>query len=402
MMVRPKGVVPSSATNRFKVMRLIARMNVGGPAIQTSLLTEKLDPQRFESLLVTGVEAEGEGNMLELMGSAVQPLIVPSLGREISLRSDFRTLRAVLRLMQRHRPYIVHTHTAKAGFIGRLAARLARVPIVVHTFHGNVFKGYFSPAKTRLFIALERWLARGTDRIIVLSEQQKQEILSLGIGRPEQFRIVPLGLDLSRFARELPPRGAIRRELGVDESTPLIGIVARLVPIKAIHLLLEAAPAILKQYPQALFLLIGDGESRDELDQLAHRLKIEKSVRFLGFRADLPQLYADLDCAVLCSLNEGLPVAIIEALASARPVVATDVGSVANLVQLGRTGVLVPPGEPQPLAEGILQVLDNPEQAAQWGRNGREHVYPALDIQRLVNDIEALYLNLLREKKLLQ
>ena len=191
--------------NRFKVMRLIARMNVGGPAIQTSLLTEKLDPQRFESLLVTGVEAEGEGNMLELMGSAVQPLIVPSLGREISLRSDFRTLRAVLRLMQRHRPHIVHTHTAKAGFIGRLAARLARVPIVVHTFHGNVFKGYFSPAKTRLFIALERWLARGTDRIIVLSEQQKQEILSLGIGRPEQFQIVPLGLDLSRFARELPP-----------------------------------------------------------------------------------------------------------------------------------------------------------------------------------------------------
>lgn len=388
--------------SRIKVMRLIARLNVGGPAIHTTLLTERLNPQCFESLLVTGVEAEGEGNMLELMGNdKIHPVVLPSLGREISPRYDLQTLREVLRLMRRHRPHIVHTHTAKAGVVGRMAARMARVPIIVHTFHGNVFKGYFSPAKTRLFIKVEKYLARFTDCIIVLSEQQKQEILALGIGRPEQFEIIPLGLNLAPFAEHSPSRGALRTELGLDETTPLIGIVARLVPVKAIHLFLQAATGVLRRHPEAVFVIVGDGELRAELEAQSRQLGIEQSVRFLGFRADLPQIYADLDCKVLCSLNEGLPVAIIEALASACPVVATDVGSVHELIQSDHSGVLVPCGDIEGIVAGINSVLENPDRAAQWGQNGRARVYPFLDAVRLVDDIEALYYNILRKKNIL-
>ena len=200
---------------RLRVMRLIARLNIGGPAIHTTLLTERLNPQRFSSTLVTGVEAANEGHMWELMGPRDwQPIIVPSLGREISPKNDISTLREVVRLMRAQQPHIVHTHTAKAGFVGRMAARLCRVPVVVHTFHGNVFNGYFSPRKTQLFIGVEKMLARGTDRIIVLGEQQKNEILQLGIGVEKQFRIVPLGLDLQPFLEAEKFQGRIEKRTG--------------------------------------------------------------------------------------------------------------------------------------------------------------------------------------------
>ena len=394
--------------NRIRVMRLIARLNVGGPAIQATLLTQRLNTQLFESQLITGVEGEHEGNMIELMNAGAQnsmfapiePTIVPEMGREISLRHDLHTLNLLVRMMRRQRPHIVHTHTAKAGFVGRVAARIARVPVVIHTFHGNIFQGYFSPAKTRLFAGIEKTLARSTDRIIVLSAQQKSEILALGIGREPQFRTIPLGLNLEAFVQSGTLRGQLRAELGVDAATPLVGIVARLVPIKAIHLFLQAARDVLRQKPDALFLVVGDGELRVELENQSRALGIEHSLRFLGFRADLPRIYADLNCVVLCSLNEGLPVAVIEALAAARPVVATDVGSVKNLVTSEQTGLLVPSQDVVALAQGINRVLDEPNIAQQWAIGGRERVYPALGIERLVSDIEALYLDVLSKKNI--
>ncbi|MDF2439078.1 MAG: hypothetical protein JWN98_62, partial [Abditibacteriota bacterium] len=362
-------------------MRLIARLNIGGPAIHTTLLTERLNPERFSSQLVTGVEAENEGHMWELMGARDwQPTIIPSLGREISPKNDWRTLQEVVRLMKREQPHIVHTHTAKAGFVGRAAARLCRVPVVVHTFHGNVFKGYFSPRKTQLFIRVEQTLATWTNRIIVLGEQQKQEILSLGIGLEKQYRIVPLGLDLKPFLEAESLRGQLRAELKIGPDVPLIGIVARLVPIKAIDLFLQAAAKVLVTFPTAQFLVVGDGQLRAELEALAQQLGITANVQFLGFRSDLPRINADFDCKVLCSHNEGLPVAVIEALAAARPVVATNVGSVKDLVAPDESGVLVPPGDVEALARGIQTVLGDREQAARWGQNGRARVYPKLDI----------------------
>ncbi|MBV9867583.1 MAG: glycosyltransferase family 4 protein [Abitibacteriaceae bacterium] len=386
----------------YKVMRLIARLNIGGPAIHTTLLTERLNPQIFESKLVTGLEAGHEGNMLDLMGkTAVRPLIIPSLGREISPSNDLRTLYQVARLMRQYKPDIVHTHTAKAGFVGRMAARLAHVPIIVHTFHGNVFRGYFSPKKTKLFIDIEKFLGGFTDRIIVLSDQQRQEILSLGIGRADQYQIIPLGLNLTPFLEADTLRGQLRAELQVGPDVPLVGIVARLVPIKAIHFFIEAAKKVLATHPHALFLIVGDGELRTELETQAKALGVDKAVKFMGFRGDLPRIYADLNCSVLCSLNEGLPVAVIEALAAARPVVATDVGGVKDLIGSNETGWLVPAQNVDALAQAINEALANPALAAQRAQAGREHVYPALDIKRLVGDIETLYLDLLRKKGML-
>lgn len=394
--------------NRIRVMRLIARLNVGGPAIHAALLTQRMNPQLFDTQLISGVEGAHEGNMIDLMTqglgdddwSSFKPTILPDLGREIALHHDLRTIGRLVRVMRRKRPHIVDTHTAKAGVVGRVAARIARVPVVIHTFHGNVFQGYFGPAKTRLFVEIEKTLARMTDRIIVLSEQQKREIMSLGIGRAERFEVMPCGLDLKPFVKADKWKGELRAQLGVDAQTPLIGIVARLVPIKAIHLFLEAAEIVLKQHPSALFLVVGDGELRADLEALSRRPGIENSVRFLGFRADLPRIYVDLDCVVLSSLNEGSPFAIIEALSAARPVVATDVGSVKDLIISDETGILVPSQNVDALAQGIMRVLDEPENARQWGIAGRERVYPARDIDRIIGDIEALYLEALAAKKI--
>ncbi len=383
-------------------MRLIARLNIGGPAIHTTLLTERLDPSRFESTLVSGVEGEDEGHMWDVMGRRDwQPVIIPSLGREISPRADLSTLREVVRLMKAKQPHIVHTHTAKAGFVGRAAARLCRVPVVAHTFHGNVFKGYFSPRKTALFVRIERKLALWSDRVIVLGEAQKREILSLGIGSQAKMRVVPLGLDLAPFLEVEAMRGELRRELKVGEGVPIVGIVARLVPIKAIDLFLRAARQVLAARPEALFVVAGDGQLRAELEALARELKIEPSVRFLGFRSDLARLNADFSCVVLCSHNEGLPVAVIEALASARAVVATQVGSVGDLIVPDESGLLVPPGDVDALAQAILRTISEPEAAKRWGLAGRARVYPQLDISRLVRDIEGLYEEAAREKGIL-
>ncbi len=386
---------------RIRVMRVIARLNVGGPALHAALLTERLDPGRYESVLVTGSEAPAEGNYLALTGRRLERLVVvPALGREIHGARDAIALAQLVRLMRRERPVIVHTHTAKAGMLGRLAARLARVPIVVHTYHGHVFRGYFSPAKTRLFLALERWLGRHTDRLLTVSPAVRRELLALGVGTPDRLAVLPLGLDLAPF---LAPRPAgapgPRAELGLAAATPLVAVVARLVPVKAHETFLEAAALVAAKRPEARFLVVGDGERRAELEALARRLGLARSVAFLGWRADLPAIYRDVDVVALTSRNEGSPVSLIEAMAAARPVVATAVGGVPDLVEDGVSGYLVEPGQPAAVADRVLALLDDPERREAFGRAGRKRVDPAFDAARLLRDVDALYRRLIEEKR---
>jgi glycosyltransferase involved in cell wall biosynthesis len=373
-------------------MRIIARLNIGGPAIHTILLTETMRAHGFETTLVAGICDPTEGDMLPLATSkGVEPVILPRLGRSLSLGNDLRTLLDLYRLMRRVRPEIVHTHTAKAGTVGRLAAWLARVPVVVHTFHGHVLRGYFGRLQTRFFIEVERALARITDRILVLGEPQLAELRGFGIGRRKQFRCVPLGLELEPFLKCERLRGHFRRELGVDDTVPLIGIVARLVPIKAHTDFLRAAQRLSARRPDARFVIVGDGELRGTLEATTAELGLEERVTFTGFRDDLPTIYADLDVVALTSYNEGLPVTIIEGLAAARPVVATDVGAVCDLVEPGKTGRLVSPGDWEGLADGMLALLENPDEAASMGLAGRRKVYPELSIDRLVRDVAEIY-----------
>ena len=386
----------------IRVMRIITRLNIGGPAYQAIYLTERLNDSRYETRLVVGSVGASEGSMESLARErGVAFTHVSGLGREISLKSDGITVGRLYREIRRFRPHIVHTHLAKAGAVGRLAAIMARTPVIVHTYHGHVFHGYFSPRKTRIFLAIERFLARFTDRIVVLSDDQKREILGYGVGRAEQMASIPLGLELEPFLRAEERRGELRKELGLGADTPIVGIVARLVPIKAHDLFLQAARLLAERMPQARFLIVGDGEMRAALEEQARRLGLlaDTRVMFLGFRSDLPRIYADLDVAVVCSHNEGMPVTIIEALASARPVVATEVGAVRSLIAPGETGLLVPKADAAALADAMMEQLQNRVQADRMAKAGREHVYPRLSVSRLESDIRELYQDLIGQKR---
>jgi len=386
-------------TRKIKVMRIITRLNIGGPAFHTILLTSHLNHNRFESILVKGSEEKDEGDMDELAKSKkVEPIYVKELCRKISLRKDLLTFWKLYRIIKREKPDIVHTHTAKAGTLGRLAAKLAGASTIVHTFHGHVFHSYFGAVKTEVFIIIERLLALLTTQIVTVSPSQKEELLRYKIAPRKKVICIPLGLELDLFLETEKEKGQLRTELSLDQNHKLVGIIARLVPVKGHSFLLAAAQMIIPIFPQVKFLVVGDGPLRKELEDLADQLGIQRNVIFLGFRKDLSKIYADLDVVVLTSLNEGLPVAVIEGMAAAKPVVAFDVGGVKDLVEDKVTGVLVPKQDPQKLAYGIAFLLQKPEVAKIFGENGRKKVYPALNYTRLISDIERLYEDLLRRK----
>jgi len=377
---------------RIRVARVITRLNIGGPAIQAITLTERLDPDRFEPMLVAGTEAPDEGDMLALRGAQLRAVRVPALGREIAPLADAATLGRLIALFRSFRPHVVHTHMAKAGALGRIAARLAGVPVVVHTFHGTVFSGYFGGPASRAVVATERALARISTRIVAISPSQRDELLRLGIGHAQKIALIPLGFDLAPFTRA--ERGAVRAELGIAGSSPLVGIVARLVPIKDVALFIDAAAEIAQQRADASFVIVGDGPQRDELRARAAARGIADRVRWLGWRADLPAIYADLDVVVLSSRSEGTPVSLIEALAAARPVVATAVGGVPDLLGGGLFGRLVAPGDAAGLARAVLDLLADATAAAPAAERGRDQVLATHDEDRLVARIDALYTEL--------
>lgn len=381
--------------DRLRVLRVIARLNVGGPAIHATLLHERLDPTRFESTLVAGSEAAGEASYLDLHGRSARSLVtIPDLGRELSGVRDVSALRQVIAVIRRVRPHIVHTHTAKAGALGRVAAWLCRVPVIVHTYHGHVLHGYFSPGRTRVFAGIERALARVSDALVTVSPKVRDELLAFGVGRVEQYHVVPLGFDLDRFTHADTKRGELRAELGVDAGALVVGIVARLVPIKHYELFLEAAALVRERRPDARFVIVGDGECRAALETLAARLNLGGHVHFLGWRADLDRIYADLDLVALTSKNEGSPVALIEAMAAGRAVVATEVGGVADVVADRETGRLVPAppaGTAIMFADALLSLAEAPALRESLGREGRHRVLARYGASRLVQDIEALY-----------
>ena len=384
---------PHVRAGPIRILRAITRLNIGGPAIHAILLTRALDDgTAFTSTLVTGTTAPHEGDLADLaQARGVAPVVVPALGREISPLDDLVSLARMVQLVRAIRPDVVHTHMAKAGTVGRLAARICRVPLIVHTYHGHVFHGYFGAAKTRVFLTIERALGLATDRIITVGDGQRDEIAGYGVAPRDKLVPIRLGLELKPFLSAELARGELRRELGLGANAPVIGIVARLVPIKDHPTFLDAAARVRRALPEAQFLIVGDGERRQALEDLAARSGLNGNVHFLGWRRDLARVYADLDVVALASRNEGSPVALIEALASARPVVSTAVGGVPEVVLDNATGLLVPPGDPAALAEATLRLLADPARAAELGRAGRRHVYPRYDSSRLVEDMRDLY-----------
>ncbi|HKP13636.1 MAG TPA: glycosyltransferase, partial [Blastocatellia bacterium] len=309
-----------------RVVRVIDRLNIGGPAKHVVWLSAGLREGEFATALITGTVPAGEGDMSYFAREAgVAPLVIDEMSRELSPR-DILVIAKLVRRLFKLKPQIIHTHKAKAGAAGRVAAMIykwatpsalwlrPRPCKVVHTYHGHIFHSYYGGAKTRLFIAIERVLARlCTDRIIVISEQQRQEICErFGVGRPAQFRVVPLGLDLDEMKER---RGALRRELGIADDEIAIGIVGRLCEVKHHALLLEAARLVIEASPSSRlrFVIVGDGHLRDELGALSKKLGIPERVSFTGFRRDATSLYGELDIVALTSVNEGTPLTLIEA-----------------------------------------------------------------------------------------
>jgi glycosyltransferase involved in cell wall biosynthesis len=293
---------------------------------------------------------------------------------------------------------VVHTHTSKAGALGRIAATVCRVPVVVHTFHGHVFDAYFSPFKTRLVVAAERMLARGAHALVAVTPRVRRDVLARGIGADGKVVVVSLGLDLDPLLAAPARRGELRRELGVPPDAPLVGIVARLVPVKAHEVFLQAAKAIAPVRPDIVFLIVGDGDRRAELEGAARAAGLGSRVRFLGWRADLDRIHADLDVVVLTSKNEGSPIALIEAMAAARAVVSTRAGGVEDVVTDGETGVVVPVGDASAVARAILDLIEDPARAARLGVAARASVVARFGSGRLVGDIDALYQRLLADR----
>ena len=382
-----------------RLVRVFSRLNIGGPSLHVILLSAGLRTRGYETRLIVGRESPREGNMLPLAAEkGVVCEAMAGLGREIAPFSDLRALVGLQRLMRGWRPTIVHTHTAKAGLLGRLAARLAGVPVVVHTYHGHVLRGYFGRAKTAVFRGLETRLATLADVLVAVSEAVKRDLVALGVARAERIRVVPVGLDLEDLAGELP-RGALRREAGIPETAPLIGMVGRLVPIKDVPTFLSAARLVLERRPQARFALVGDGPQRPALEALCRELSLAGAVTFFGWRRDLAAVYGDLDVVVNASRNEGTPVALIEALAATRAVVATRVGGTEDVLGAGERGLLVPPADPGALAAAILETLEQSEAARRRAQVGREHVLRHHSAARLVGDIDSLYRELMAAKR---
>jgi glycosyltransferase involved in cell wall biosynthesis len=374
------------------ILRVITRLNIGGPARHALLLAEAMVSRGFDPHLVWGSVSPGEGEFPVPEGVAATH--VPELRRELHPFDDIRAARKLQRLFRRHRPAIVHTHLAKAGALGRIVARRAGVPIVVHTFHGHVLEGYFSGAQSRVYLAAERWLARRTDALVAVSSAVRDELLALGIGRPDQWRVIPLGLDLGELLTREVEVAEARTALRLPIDGPVVGIVGRLTAIKDHVTFLDTAARVARERPDVTFVVAGDGELRSKLGARA-RETLGDRCRFLGWVMDLPALYAALDVVVLTSRNEGTPVAMIEAGAARTPVVATRVGGVADVVRDGKTGLLVPPGDPGAVAAGVSALLDDPDRARAFGAAARQEVHDRFTIDRLADDLADLYGELL-------
>lgn len=408
----------------MKILRIIARLNVGGPARHVVWLTKELQDAEFQSVLIAGRVPDGEEDMAYLAKqNGVKPICIDEMSRELSIR-DAISLKKIYRQMLLEKPDIVHTHTAKAGTLGRIAAFFyrwltwktligrPRKVSVVHTFHGHVFHSYYGKFKTSIFIVIEKMLASfATNKIIVISPQQLKEIhTEVGIGKSEQFAVIPLGIDLGAYRVWPQKREDIRRELGATEKDVLVGFIGRLTEVKNVLLYLQVAELYIKnndaELPKSRFVIVGDGNLRESLEREAVERGIGDDVIFLGNRTDVEAIYSGLDIVALTSLNEGTPLSLIEAMASRRAVISTLVGGVVDLLggtkethdgfSVRERGIGVTENSPQSFLNGLIYLAKNEKLRESIIKRADEFVGATYGKDRLVDDIRKLYRNLIK------
>jgi glycosyltransferase involved in cell wall biosynthesis len=386
-----------------RILRVIARLNVGGPAIQAITLSRLLDERGYETRLIRGREGPREGSMDALAERyGVTPISLPTLKRSIGL-GDLAALIFLVRQIRSWRPQILHTHTAKAGALGRVAGLLAarrRPRVVVHTFHGHVLTGYFSPPVSAVFIVIERMLARFTTSLIAVSEEVRSELVRLRVAPSERILVLPLGFDLSRF--EAPGeerrkrRESLRGELGIPLEAPLVALVGRLEPIKRVDRFLRVAKLI-ESPANTYFLLVGDGTLREKLLRSPEARALGRRLVWAGLRDDMPDVYFASDVLSVTSDNEGTAVSAIEAQAARLPVVTTRVGGMPSVVLDGVTGVVVDRQDESGFADAVEALLVDEVRARRMGEAAVEHARGTFSLDRLLREIDTLYRRLLAE-----
>jgi len=390
--------------SEVRVARIIGRLNVGGPAIQAITLTKLLEPRGYRTLLIRGSEAPHEGSLDDLAADlGVHPRLIAGLRRELH-PSDVKALLELVRTLRAFRPQIVHTHLAKAGTLGRVAALLAfrRPPPLVHTFHGHSLEGYFSPRREAAFRRLERILASRCARIVAVSSEVADDLVRLGVAPRERIEVIAVGFDLAPFVvegEERAARGAaVRERLGVPPGVPLMTLIARLVPIKRVDRFLRIAGEVARRNPEVWVAIVGDGELRATLEATPLAPDLASRLVWTGFRRDMPDVCFASDVVALTSDNEGTPVSLIEAQAAAVPVISTRVGGAATVVLDGRTGRLVEVDDERGYADAALELLHDRVAGRRMGEAGREHVLGSFALARLVEDVDRLYGTLLHER----
>ena len=370
----------------MRIVHAIARLNVGGAAQQVLELAAGQNRRGHETAVAAGQLEKGEESMTYLADElGVEVIHVPELRRELSPR-DLMAARRLRALIRERRPEVLHTHAAKAGATGRLAALAAgsaRPQVRVHTFHGHVLRGYFGVRQERLFTAIERGLGRATSALVAPSEEVRDDLVGLGVAPAERFEVIRYG-----FRFEEPVRA---RELGLPEETFVVGWAGRLTEIKRPLDLVRTLAALRDLAVDATFVLLGDGELRPECEALAADLGVTDRLRLMGYQRGPAEWHASFDALLLTSANEGTPVAVLEALAAARPVVATAVGGVPGVVQDGETGFLAPVGDIEALAERLERLARDSELRARMGALGAERVRERFGLDRMVEEVEAVY-----------
>ncbi len=381
---------PVDQARKIKVMRIIARMNVGGPAVQVSGLMRGFDPSVFEQELVTGFCAADEADYLEKVATDVEAIRIDGLGRSIKPRADLTALFAIIKEIRRFKPDIIHTHTAKAGVVGRVASILSgHKSVRVHTFHGHLLNGYFGAGKTKLVVLVEKFLALFTDQLLAVGAKVKDDLLAVGIGNPNNFGVMPPGLQLA----EVPSRSSARKELGLIDDAIYCAFIGRITQIKRPDRFLDVVAAVKSRGIELHFIVAGAGEL---LKYCQDRAKAENlPVTFLGWREDIEVVLAATNFVLLTSDNEGTPLSLIQAGMVGIPVIATNVGSTNEIVVNSETGLLTDLSVGQ-LAEAVAKVATDSSLRAKMGATGKEYTVARYGVDRLVKDHQDLYLKLLK------
>jgi glycosyltransferase involved in cell wall biosynthesis len=385
-----------NAPQKLTVVHAIARLNVGGAALHVLQLAHQQQLRGHEVVVVAGTLALGETSMEYVADElGVEVVQLPALQRELSPRADAAAIRRLRAILRERRPDVLHTHTAKAGATGRIAALLAgraRPRALVHTYHGHVLSGYFNPRRELVFRLVERLLGRATGALVAVSEEVRDDLVHFGVAPAERIAVVSYGFDLPAWSEaDDAARARLRAELGVGDETFVVGWAGRLTAIKRPLDLVRTLSSLVDREVDALLVLVGDGEDRGQTEALARQLGVEQRCRLVGFQQDMRAWYAVFDATLMTSANEGTPVVAIESLAAERPVVATRAGGTATVVIDGVSGFLEAIGDTDRLALRLAELAHDPERRASLGRQGAADVRARFALERMTDELDAVY-----------